>query len=64
MNYKIRRLYAAGKSLGLIVPPDWARGNGLGPGSEIELWYDGFEIVVRPRVDELPEGVPPEEGSA
>lgn len=46
MNLRIRRIYRTGKSVAITLPPDWLRGNDLGPGDEVEIWYDG-DIIVR-----------------
>jgi antitoxin component of MazEF toxin-antitoxin module len=56
----MRRLFRAGKSIAVLMPLDWARGLGLDAGSEVEVWYDGYQVVVRPKSDEkvaLPEGL-------
>ena len=54
MNLRVRRIYRTGKSIAITLPPDWLRGNDLGPGDEIEIWYDG-EIRIRKRAKSKPE---------
>lgn len=48
MNLRERRIFRTGRSVGIVLPQDWLRGNGLGPGDQVEVWYDG-EIHVRPK---------------
>ena len=47
-NLRVRRIYRTGKSVAITLPPDWLRGNDLGPGDEVEIRYDG-EIHIRPK---------------
>ncbi len=64
MNLRERRIFRTGRSVGIVLPPDWLRGNGLAPGDQVEIWYDG-EIHVRPkrREKEGPDGEHPVESS-
>jgi len=48
MNLRIRRIYRTGRSVAVTLPQDWLRGNGLRPGDEVEIRYDG-EVHIRPR---------------
>jgi len=47
MNLRIRRIYTSGKATVVTLPPDWLRGNNLGPGDQVEIRYDG-EVHIRP----------------
>lgn len=48
MNLRERRIFRTGRSIGIVLPPDWLKGNKLGPGDKVEIWYNG-EIHVRPK---------------
>lgn len=48
MNLRERRIFRTGRSIGIVLPPDWLKGNDLGPGDQVEIWYNG-EIHVRPK---------------
>lgn len=47
MNMRRAKALRNGKSLAVILPADWVRGNEIGPGDEVEVWYDG-DVRVRP----------------
>ncbi len=48
MNLRERRIFRTGRSVVIVLPPDWLRGNALGPGDQVEIWYDG-EVHIRPK---------------
>lgn len=60
MNRRSARVFRNGTSLVVVIPSDWARGEAIGEGDEVELVYNG-EIHVRPRRQEkgVLDGVPP-----
>ncbi len=41
MNLRKVRVRRQGSSLYMALPPDWVRGNGLEPGDELVILYDG-----------------------
>jgi antitoxin component of MazEF toxin-antitoxin module len=41
-NLRRARPFRNGSSLAVILPADWVRGNGVEPGDEVELAYDGI----------------------
>ncbi len=34
-------------SVVVVLPRDWARGNEIGPGDEVEITYDGSNVNIR-----------------
>ncbi len=47
-NKRFGKVVKLGRSMAVVLPRDWTRGNDLAPGDEIEIWYDG-EVRVRPK---------------
>jgi len=39
--------------LAVVLPGDWVEGNGLESGSAVEISYDGSEVRVRPKREDL-----------
>lgn len=49
MNKRRAKLYRHGPSLVVTVPRDFVRGNGLQPGDDVEVLYNGIlEIRILP----------------
>lgn len=48
MNRRSARVFRNGTSLVVVIPADWARGEAIGEGDEVELVYNG-EIHLRPK---------------
>ena len=38
----------------VALPSDWIRSNGLGPGDEVLVTYDGDQVIVRVATEESP----------
>ncbi len=37
-------------SIVVVLPRDWVRGNGIDPGEEVEVSYDGRDVTYRKKV--------------
>ena len=55
MLRRIRKILKTGGSLAVVLPRDWVEGNGLEAGSTVEISYDGAEVRVRARRENLSE---------
>ena len=56
-NKRFGKVVKLGRSMAVVLPKDWTRGNGVEPGDELEIEYDG-RVSVNAPVKKPREGEP------
>lgn len=47
-NKRFGKVVKLGRSMAVVLPKDWTRGNNVEPGDELEIVYDGRVSVSAP----------------